>query len=397
MAFYFVHPLRDNGRDLSTYDHHTYVGHDDTGYYTKVDISSFGEYNTGGNKVVAMADGVVDIWYGSDLVITIHCTDPGALPVKSYRYVHLNYDTLEVSSGDTVKAGQTIGYVANPGEPGYGTAQGAHLHVDFSQTDERCIFEKVSGSNYDNFVSQSYFNVDMYNSLCNTVGEPADSPYIFPYLIWSQTPHSVSSVTTRRNSLVLPDGTSISDEVQKAAIAVFCREGTMDWFNSAQTNPEDYLSQMAAAQAVLRCFCTRVNRTKVILTEEDWFDEANYWNGSPPFFETVMDGVEFFNNNIAGNTPYIDFCMAELEGRPQEDWIEKLVQDGERWHQREGSDLNDLATITQFAGQDLIPDYDGGSWHAGNIDIGWLYRTTENGYPSGFLILGRVPSKAENP
>lgn len=45
------------------------------------------------------------------------------------RYIHLN--NLKVKKDQTVSPGQIIGRIAAPGEPGYGTSRGSHLHFEW--------------------------------------------------------------------------------------------------------------------------------------------------------------------------------------------------------------------------------------------------------------------------
>lgn len=72
--------------------------------------------------VVAVEDGYIS--YIGTYTVNLRAGD------RIYRYMHMNMAALQVSEGQTVSAGQTIGYLSNDFG---GTATTLHLHMEFKQ------------------------------------------------------------------------------------------------------------------------------------------------------------------------------------------------------------------------------------------------------------------------
>lgn len=202
MNYYFVHPLRDNNRDLSTYTYITYGGHDNSFSPNKVDISSTGSYSTDGNKVVSMTSGTVISagTFSSGIGYVVIAAEPDAEPVTKIRYLHLDNRNLAVSTGDTVVKGQLIGYVApydEQGRYGFGEGDGAHLHVDFgSNPNDRTVdFEDFPPISKNKLPDNLDYDTTIYQNLCSQRGVSSDisDTYFWPYMLWSQRPVSGSA------------------------------------------------------------------------------------------------------------------------------------------------------------------------------------------------------------
>jgi len=72
--------------------------------------------------VVAVEDGFIS--YIGTYTVNVRAGD------RIYRYMHMNMHALQVSEGDAVGAGETIGYLSNDFG---GTATTLHLHMEFKQ------------------------------------------------------------------------------------------------------------------------------------------------------------------------------------------------------------------------------------------------------------------------
>lgn len=197
MSYYFAHPLKDNGRDLSTYTYITYSGHDNGLSPNKVDISSIGNYSTDGNKVVSMTAGtVIDAGtFDSGIGYVVIKAESAAEPVTKVRYLHLDNRNLAVKAGDQVAKGQLIGYVApydENGRYGFGEGTGAHLHVDFGDdpNDESVNFEDFAPLPISKLPNDLNYDESIYQRLCSLSGVTSSlsSTYFWPYMLWAQKP-----------------------------------------------------------------------------------------------------------------------------------------------------------------------------------------------------------------
>jgi lysozyme len=62
------------------------------------------------------------------------------------RYIHLN--NFRVREGQNITAGTIIGRIAGPGEKGYGTSEGAHLHFEYKPKGKYAVNPKAVWRNY---------------------------------------------------------------------------------------------------------------------------------------------------------------------------------------------------------------------------------------------------------
>lgn len=238
-GYYFVHPLRDNDRDLSTYNYTTYPGHDGDGGKNKVDINSDGtQYSTARNKIVSMIDGTIvgcGTYDTGDGYVKIEANENNGEsvcePIKSMRYIHvLVDDELSSKEGTTVKRGDFIGYVASPTDNGYGTATGPHLHVDFSiNKNLDKIMEPFSRDNLDGYLGPDSddYNYDIYSKLCSEAGIGVDeNTYILPYAIWARKPQTGSTTSIENGTEV--DCSSISGQAP-IDVGYYTEYDIMEW------------------------------------------------------------------------------------------------------------------------------------------------------------------------